>query len=161
MAAGFKPVLGRLALGTAGFSLTGDNAGFCDTILNKRLGGQSARLESLTYVLPVQSQEGDGQEGRSPVVVNLLMQLRASCDQNNVFLRTGQASQAQIMAQLRQTLARSDRAVRAQAGEIERAVRHSLFQEAQFRQALARLEREVKKKRQQATAGSSADRSQR
>ena len=143
--AGFKPVLGGMTLGTAGFSLSGDNAGFCDAILRKTAGGQPARLESLTYILPGEEREAGGGGSQSPVVVNLLMQLRASCDQNNIFLRTGQASQAQIMAQLRQTLARSDRAVRAQAGEIERAVRSSLFQESEFRQALARLEREVKK----------------
>lgn len=143
--AGFKPVLGGMTLGTAGFSLAGDNAGFCDAILRKTAAGQPARLESLTYILPGPEQEAGGGGSQSPVVVNLLMQLRASCDQNNIFLRTGQASQAQIMAQLRQTLARSDRAVRAQAGEIERAVRASLFQENEFRQALAKLEREVKK----------------
>lgn len=143
--AGFKPVLGGLTLGTMGFSLSGDNAGFCDAILRKTAGGQSARLESLTYILPGQEREAGGGGNQSPVVVNLLMQLRASCDQNNIFLRTGQASQAQIMAQLRQTLARSDRAVRTQAGEIERAVHSSLFQENEFRQALAKLEREVKK----------------
>lgn len=145
---GFKPVLRGLTLGTGGFSLSGDNAGFCSAILRKTAGGQPARLESLAYLLPGQGQETGGGETQPPVVVNLLMQLRASCDQNNIFLRTGQASQAQIMAQLRQALARSDRAVRAQAGEIERAVRNSLFQENEFRQALSRLEREVKKKRQ-------------
>ena len=142
---GFKPVLGGLTLGTGGFSLSGDNAGFCHAILGKAAGSRPGQLESLTYLLPSQGQEAGGGEAQSPVVVNLLMQLRASYDQNNIFLRTGQASQAQIMERLRQTLARSDQAVRDQAGEIERAVRNSLFQEHEFRQALKRLERELKK----------------
>ena len=142
---GFKPVLGGLTLGTRGFSLSGDNAGFCHAILRKAAGSRPGQLESLNYLLPSQGQEAGGGEAKSPVVVNLLMQLRASCDQNNIFLRTGQASQAQIMERLRQTLAQSDRAVRDQAGEIERAVRNSLFQEHEFRQALKRLERELKK----------------
>jgi len=155
--AGFKPVLGALTLGAAGFAPVGDSEGFCSAILNRRLGGQPARLEPLTYLAPVQGQEAGGRGDKSPVVVNLLMQLRASCDQNNIFLRTGRASQAQILAQLRQALAQSGQTVRTQAKEIERAVRASLFQEDQFRKALVKLEFEVKKKRRQAGAAGPCD----
>lgn len=143
--ADFKPTLGKIELSTSGSILTGNNAAFCAKFLDKRVGGAPVSLESLTYVLPSQDRESEGQRERPSVVVNLLMQLRASCDQNNFFLRTGQAAQAQVTARLHQVLGQCSGAARAQAGEIERAIRTRLVQEEEFSRALQKLEREVKK----------------
>lgn len=143
--ADFKPTLGKIELSTSGSILTGSNAAFCAKFLDKRVGGAPVSLESLTYVLPGQDREGEGQSERSSVVVNLLMQLRASCDQNNFFLRTGQAAQAQVTARLHQVLSQCSGAARTQAGEIERAIRTRLVQEEEFSRALQKLERELKK----------------
>lgn len=61
---GFKPVLGGLTLGTGGFSLSGDDAGFCHAILRKATGGQPAQLESLTRTrVPGHSPDVPGQGG--------------------------------------------------------------------------------------------------
>lgn len=141
--ADFKPTLGMIELSTSGSILTGNNAAFCAKFLDKGVGGAPVSLESLTYVLPGQNREGE--RNQPSVVVNLLMQLRASCDQNNFFLRTGQAAQAQVTARLHQVLGQCSGAARAQAGEIERAIRTRLVQEEEFSRALRKLERELKK----------------
>lgn len=71
--ADFRPTLGKLELNTSSSILTGNNAAFCARLLEGRERGPQASLESLTYVLPVQGQEGEGQSERPSVVVNLLM----------------------------------------------------------------------------------------
>lgn len=119
--ADFKPTLGMIELSTSGSILTGNNAAFCAKFLDKGVGGAPVSLESLTYVLPGQNREGEEQRNQPSVVVNLLMQLRASCYQNNFFLRTGQAAQAQVTTRLHQALSQCSGAARTQAGEIERA----------------------------------------
>ena len=82
---------------------------------------------------------------QQPVVVNLLMQLRAYYDQSNTFLRSQAALNIQLTNQLRQVLALSGGPVRARAGEIQRAVRENLYREGEFQRALDGLARELKK----------------
>ncbi len=141
----FRTATGGIELGTAGFALPGDNAGFCSAILAKAAQPPVLRLESLTYILPAQGQEGAEAGVQPPVVVNLLMQLRAYYDQSNTFLRAHTALETQLTAQLKQVLAQTHGAVRTQAREIERAIRGSLLKDGELRRALDSLEREVKK----------------
>lgn len=142
----FKPTLGPLRTRTSAASiLTGNNAAFCAKFLEGRNKGPRADLESLTYVLPGQNGE-EARQGQQPsVVVNLLMQLRASYDQNNIYLRAARTAQTQVTAQLHQALRQYSGAAQAQAAEIEKAIRDRLFREGELDRALARLEREVKK----------------
>ena len=96
----FRTATGGIELGTAGFALPGDNAGFCSAILAKAAQPPVLRLESLTYILPAQGQEGAEAGVQPPVVVNLLMQLRAYYDQSNTFLRAHTALETQLTATL-------------------------------------------------------------
>ena len=141
----FRTISGGIELGTAGFSLPGDNAGFCRSILNKNVNPAPLRLESLTYVLPSDEAKETQNVQQPPTVVNLLMQLRAYYDQSNTFLRSHTALEVQLTSQLRQVLARSNGAVRKQARELEHAIRGSLLKEGELRRSLEQLEREVKK----------------
>lgn len=141
----FRTISGSIELGTAGFSLPGDNAGFCRSILNKSVNPAPLRLESLTYVLPSDEAKETQNVQQPPTVVNLLMQLRAYYDQSNTFLRSHTALEVQLTSQLRQVLARSNGAVRKQARELEHAIRGSLLKEGELRRSLEQLEREVKK----------------
>ena len=143
----FRTISGSIELGTAGFSLPGDNAGFCRSILNKSVNPAPLRLESLTYVLPSDEAKETQNVQQPPTVVNLLMQLRAYYDQSNTFLRSHTALEVQLTSQLRQVLARSNGAVRKQARELEHAIRGSLLKEGELRRSLEQLEREVKKKK--------------
>ena len=128
------------------FALPGDNLGFCSAILRKHNSAAVSplQLESLRYTRPAPAQQGEAAP-RQPVVVNLLMQLRAYCDQSNTFLRSQTALNLQLTQQLRQVLSASNGAVRAQAGEIERAVRQNLYRDGEFRRAMDSLARELKK----------------
>ena len=132
-----RPAIGQ-------FTLPGDNAGFCAAILQRGGISQPARLEALTYMRPGPQQQA-GQPPQQPLVVNLLMQLRAYHDQSNTFLRSQAALNLQLTQQLRQVLTVSNGAVRARAGEIERAVRENLYRDGEFRRAMDSLTRELKK----------------
>lgn len=74
---GFRPVLGALALSTAGFTLAGDNAGFCSAILRKTAGSQPARLESLTYILPGQTPEPGEANHQPPIFLQRSISLQS------------------------------------------------------------------------------------
>lgn len=144
MIGSFRPITGVMA-GTVGrFTLPGDNAGFCDAILRKSAGSAPLRLESLTYVRAT-DREAAPAVPQQPLVVNLLMQLRTYYDQSNTFLRSQTALNLQLTQQLRQALASSNGAVRARAGEIERAVRENLYRDGEFKRAVDGLARELKK----------------
>ena len=108
----FKPVTGVMESGIGQFVLPGNNAGFCDAILQKNIGSAPMRLESLTYVRPTGREDG-ASTPQQPLVVNLLMQLRAYYDQSNTFLRNQVSLNAQLTGQLRQALSASSGAVRA------------------------------------------------
>ena len=138
-----------IGIGIGQFTLPGDNAGFCAAILAKNNGGAGAplRLESLRYMRPAAEQQGE-RAAQQPLVVNLLMQLRAYHDENNAFLRNQVSLNLQLTNQLRQALSASSGPVRARAGEIERAVRSNLYRDGEFKRALESLARELKKKRQ-------------
>ena len=147
MIGSFKTVTGVMDSGIGQFTLPGNNAGFCDAILRKTVSGQPLRLESLTYARPGERAE-EGTASQQPLVVNLLMQLRAYSDQSNTFLRNQATLNLQLTNQLRQVLSQSGGAVRARAGEIERAVRQNLYQSGEFQRAVRELAGELKKKRQ-------------
>ena len=135
---------GVLTTGVGRLRLTGDNAGFCEAILRKHNTAAPLRLESLRHVRPREDAAVE-QTQQQPLVVNLLMQLRAYYDQNNTFLRSQAALNLQLTNQLRQVLSTSNGAVRARAGEIERAIRSNLYREGEFRRAMGQLTQELKK----------------
>lgn len=135
---------GVLTTGVGRLRLTGDNAGFCEAILRKHNTAAPLRLESLRHVRPREDAAAE-QTQQQPLVVNLLMQLRAYYDQNNTFLRSQAALNLQLTNQLRQVLSTSNGAVRARAGEIERAIRSNLYREGEFRRAMGQLTQELKK----------------
>lgn len=142
----FRITVGSIGSGIAGFRLPGDNMGFCRSVFDKNTSVAPLRLESMTYLLPGRGNEAEpAGTGHPPLVVNLLMQLRAFYNENNTFLRSHAALEMQLTSQLKQVLARSGGEVRSQAREIERAIRGSLVQDGELRRALDRLEREVKK----------------
>ena len=124
--------------GIGQFTLPGNNAGFCDAILRRTISGQPLRLESLTYVRPGERAE-EGTASQQPLVVNLLMQLRAYSDQSNTFLRSQATLNLQLTNQLRQVLSQSGGAVRAGAGEIAGAVRQNLYRSGVFLRAIGEL----------------------
>ena len=101
-------------------------------------------LESLRYARPAAAQQGETAP-QQPLVVNLLMQLRAYSDQSNTFLRNQATLNLQLTNQLRQVLSQSGGAARARAGEIERAVRQNLYQSGEFQRAVRELAGELKK----------------
>lgn len=140
----FRPVTGVMEVGIGQFTLPGNNAGFCAAILQKSGVQAPMRLESLTYVRPF-GREAAPQPHQQPLVVNLLMQLRAYYDQSNTYLRNQAALNLQLTNQLRQVLTLSSGPVRAQAGAIQRAVRENLYRDGEFQRALDSLAREVKK----------------
>ena len=140
----FRPVTGVMEVGIGQFTLPGNNAGFCAAILQKSGVQAPMRLESLTYVRPF-GREAAPQPPQQPLVVNLLMQLRAYYDQSNTYLRNQAALNLQLTNQLRQVLTLSSGPVRAQAGAIQRAVRENLYRDSEFQRALDSLAREVKK----------------
>ena len=135
---------GVLTTGVGRLRLTGDNAGFCEAILRKHNTAAPLRLESLRHVRPREDAAAE-QTQQQPLVVNLLMQLRAYYDQNNTFLRSQAALNLQLTNQLRQVLSTSNGAVRARAGEIERAIRSNLYREGEFSRAMGQLTQELKK----------------
>ncbi|MGO5115175.1 hypothetical protein ACTQ33_09110 [Candidatus Avoscillospira sp. LCP25S3_F1] len=135
---------GILTTGAGRLRLTGDNAGFCEAILRKHNAAAPLRLESLRHVRPREDAAAE-QLHQQPLVVNLLMQLRAYYDQNNTFLRSQTALHLQLTNQLRQVLSTSNGAVRARAGEIERAIRTNLYREGEFSRAMGQLTQELKK----------------
>lgn len=140
----FRPVTGVMEVGIGQFTLPGNNAGFCAAIFQKSGVQAPMRLESLTYVRPF-GREAAPQPPQQPLVVNLLMQLRAYYDQSNTYLRNQAALNLQLTNQLRQVLTLSSGPVRAQAGAIQRAVRENLYRDGEFQRALDSLAREVKK----------------
>lgn len=140
----FKPMTSVMQIGVGQFALPGNNAGFCNAILQKNAASAALRLESLTYVRPT-DREPLAAVSQQPVVVNLLMQLRAYYDQSNTFLRNQTALNLQLTNQLRQVLASSNGTVRLRAGEIERAVRENLYRDGEFKRAVDSLARELKK----------------
>ena len=135
---------GVLTTGVGRLRLTGDNAGFCEAILRKHNTAAPLRLESLRHVRPREDAAAE-QTQQQPLVVNLLMQLRAYYDQNNTFLRSQAALNLQLTNQLRQVLSTSNGAVRARAGEIERAICSNLYREGEFSRAMGQLTQELKK----------------
>lgn len=143
---GFKPITGTIGRGLGEFTLPGSNAAFCQSILQKGITGEALRLESLSYVLP---QEGQGPEltpaPQQPVVVNLLMQLRAYCDESNTFLRQQHNLQLQLTRQLDQALSTARSSVSSQAQQIRRAVEGEMLQAGQFQKALSELTQQLKK----------------
>ena len=143
---GFKPITGTIGRGLGEFTLPGSNAAFCQSILQKGITGEALRLESLSYVLP---REGQGPEltpaPQQPVVVNLLMQLRAYCDESNTFLRQQHNLQLQLTRQLDQALSTARGSVSSQAQQIRRAVEGEMLQAGQFQKALSELTQQLKK----------------
>ena len=143
---GFKPITGTIGRGLGEFTLPGSNAAFCQSILQKGITGEALRLESLSYVLP---REGQGAEqppvSQQPVVVNLLMQLRAYCDESNTFLRQQHNLQLQLTRQLDQALSTARGSVSSQAQQIRRAVEGEMLQAGQFQRALSELTQQLKK----------------
>ncbi len=143
---GFKPITGTIGRGLGEFTLPGSNAAFCQSILQKGITGEALRLESLSYVLP---REGQGTEqspvSQQPVVVNLLMQLRAYCDESNTFLRQQHNLQLQLTRQLDQALSTARGSVSSQAQQIRRAVEGEMLQAGQFQRALSELTQQLKK----------------
>lgn len=143
---GFKPITGTIGRGLGEFTLPGSNAAFCQSILQKGITGEALRLESLSYVLP---REGQGPEltpaSQQPVVVNLLMQLRAYCDESNTFLRQQHNLQLQLTRQLDQALSTAWGSVSSQAQQIRRAVEGEMLQAGQFQKALSELTQQLKK----------------
>ena len=143
---GFKPITGTIGRGLGEFTLPGSNAAFCQSILQKGITGEVLRLESLSYVLP---REGQGPEltpaPQQPVVVNLLMQLRAYCDESNTFLRQQHNLQLQLTRQLDQALSTARGSVSSQAQQIRRAVEGEMLQAGQFQKALSELTQQLKK----------------
>ena len=143
---GFKPITGTIGRGLGEFTLPGSNAAFCQSILQKGIMGEALRLESLSYVLP---REGQGPElnpaPQQPVVVNLLMQLRAYCDESNTFLRQQHNLQLQLTRQLDQALSTARGSVSSQAQQIRRAVEGEMLQAGQFQKALSELTQQLKK----------------
>ena len=143
---GFKPITGTIGRGLGEFTLPGSNAAFCQSILQKGITGEALRLESLSYVLP---REGQGPEltpaSQQPVVVNLLMQLRAYCDESNTFLRQQHNLQLQLTRQLDQVLSTAWGSVSSQAQQIRRAVEGEMLQAGQFQKALSELTQQLKK----------------
>lgn len=143
---GFKPITGTIGRGLGEFTLPGSNAAFCQSILQKGITGEALRLESLSYVLP---REGQGPEltpaSQQPVVVNLLMQLRAYCDESNTFLRQQHNLQLQLTRQLDQALSTARGSVSSQAQQIRRAVEGEMLQAGQFQKALSELTQQLKK----------------
>ena len=143
---GFKPITGTIGRGLGEFTLPGSNAAFCQSILQKGITGEALRLESLSYVLP---REGQGPEltpaPQQPVVVNLLMQLRAYCDESNTFLRQQHNLQLQLTRQLDQALSTARGSVSSQAQQIRRAVEREMLQAGQFQKALSELTQQLKK----------------
>ena len=143
---GFKPITGTIGRGLGEFTLPGSNAAFCQSILQKGITGEALRLESLSYVLP---REGQGTEqppvSQQPVVINLLMQLRAYCDESNTFLRQQHNLQLQLTRQLDQALSTARGSVSAQAQQIRRAVEGEMLQAGQFQRALSELTQQLKK----------------
>lgn len=143
---GFKPITGTIGRGLGEFTLPGSNAAFCQSILQKGITGEVLRLESLSYVLP---REGQGAEltpaPQQPVVVNLLMQLRAYCDESNTFLRQQHNLQLQLTRQLDQALSTARGSVSSQAQQIRRAVEGEMLQAGQFQKALSELTQQLKK----------------
>lgn len=143
---GFKPITGTIGRGLGEFTLPGSNAAFCQSILQKGITGEVLRLESLSYVLP---REGQGAEltpaPQQPVVVNLLMQLRAYCDESNTFLRQQHSLQLQLTRQLDQALSTARGSVSSQAQQIRRAVEGEMLQAGQFQKALSELTQQLKK----------------
>ena len=143
---GFKPITGTIGRGLGEFTLPGSNAAFCQSILQKGITGEALRLESLSYVLP---REGQGPEltpaSQQPVVVNLLMQLRAYCDESNTFLRQQHNLQLQLTRQLDQALSTARGSVSSQAQQIRRAVEGEMLQAGQFQKALLELTQQLKK----------------
>ena len=143
---GFKPITGTIGRGLGEFTLPGSNAAFCQSILQKGITGEALRLESLSYVLP---REGQGPEltpaPQQPVVVNLLMQLRAYCDESNTFLRQQHNLQLQLTRQLDQALSTARGSVSSQAQQIRRAVEGEMLQAGQFQKALLELTQQLKK----------------
>lgn len=142
----FKPITGTIGRGLGEFTLPGSNAAFCQSILQKGITGEALRLESLSYVLP---REGQGPEltpaPQQPVVVNLLMQLRAYCDESNTFLRQQHNLQLQLTRQLDQALSTARGSVSSQAQQIRRAVEGEMLQAGQFQKALSELAQQLKK----------------
>lgn len=143
---GFKPITGTIGRGLGEFTLPGSNAAFCQSILQKGITGEALRLESLSYVLP---REGQGAEltpaPQQLVVVNLLMQLRAYCDESNTFLRQQHNLQLQLTRQLDQALSTARGSVSSQAQQIRRAVEGEMLQAGQFQKALSELTQQLKK----------------
>ena len=143
---GFKPITGTIGRGLGEFTLPGSNSAFCQSILQKGITGEALRLESLSYVLP---REGQGPEltpaPQQPVVVNLLMQLRAYCDESNTFLRQQHNLQLQLTRQLDQALSTARGSVSSQAQQIRRAVEGEMLQAGQFQKALSELTQQLKK----------------
>ena len=143
---GFKPITGTIGRGLGEFTLPGSNAAFCQSILQKGITGEALRLESLSYVLP---REGQGPEltpaSQQPVVVNLLMQLRAYCDESNTFLRQQHNLQLQLTRQLDQALSTAWGSVSSRAQQIRRAVEGEMLQAGQFQKALSELTQQLKK----------------
>ena len=143
---GFKPITGTIGRGLGEFTLPGSNAAFCQSILQKGITGEALRLESLSYVLP---REGPGPEltpaSQQPVVVNLLMQLRAYCDESNTFLRQQHNLQLQLTRQLDQALSTAWGSVSSRAQQIRRAVEGEMLQAGQFQKALSELTQQLKK----------------
>ena len=143
---GFKPITGTIGRGLGEFTLPGSNAAFCQSILQKGITGEALRLESLSYVLP---REGQGPEltpaSQQPVVINLLMQLRAYCDESNTFLRQQHNLQLQLTRQLDQALSTAWGSVSSRAQQIRRAVEGEMLQAGQFQKALSELTQQLKK----------------
>ena len=143
---GFRPITGTIGRGLGEFTLPGSNAAFCQSILQKGITGEALRLESLSYVLP---REGQGPEltpaPQQPVVVNLLMHLRAYCDESNTFLRQQHNLQLQLTRQLDQALSTARGSVSSQAQQIRRAVEGEMLQAGQFQKALSELTQQLKK----------------
>lgn len=143
---GFKPITGTIGRGLGEFTLPGSNTAFCQSILQKGITGEALRLESLSYVLP---REGQGPEltpaPQQPVVVNLLMQLRAYCDESNTFLRQQHNLQLQLTRQLDQALSTARGSVSSRAQQIRRAVEGEMLQAGQFQKALSELTQQLKK----------------
>ena len=143
---GFKPITGTIGRGLGEFTLPGSNAAFCQSILQKGITGEALRLESLSYVLP---REGQGPEltpaSQQPVVINLLMQLRAYCDESNTFLRQQHNLQLQLTRQLDQALSTAWGSVSSRAQQIRRAVEGKMLQAGQFQKALSELTQQLKK----------------